>query len=50
MMALILTIVLVVITLTESLWLMYHLNAHTTPMSSDMSRRVPRTLTLGVGG
>ncbi len=40
-MALIFTIVLVVIALTGSLWVMYHLNTNMMPMSPDMSRQLP---------
>ena len=38
MMALIFTIILVVITLTGSLWVMYHLNTNMMPMPHDMSQ------------
>ncbi|SNS17865.1 cytochrome bo3 quinol oxidase subunit 4 [Sphingomonas laterariae] len=38
MMALIFTIILVVITMTGSLWVMYHLNTNMMPMSHDMSQ------------
>lgn len=38
MMALIFTIVLVVIALSGSLWVMYHLNTNMMPMSHDMSQ------------
>lgn len=38
MMALIFTIVVVVIALSGSLWVMYHLNTNMMPMSHDMSQ------------
>lgn len=38
MMALIFTLVLVVIALTGSLWIMYHLNTNMMPGAADMSR------------
>jgi cytochrome o ubiquinol oxidase operon protein cyoD len=38
MMALIFTVVLVVITLTGSIWVMYHLNSNMMPMSTDMGQ------------
>ena len=38
MMALIFTLILVVITLTGSLWVMYHLNITMMPASQDMSQ------------
>ena len=41
MMALIFTIVLVVIALSGSLWVMYHLNANMMPMSPEMMRNMP---------
>jgi cytochrome o ubiquinol oxidase operon protein cyoD len=40
-MALIFTIVLVVIALSGSMWVMYHLNANMMPMSPDMMRNLP---------
>ena len=41
MMALIFTIILVVIALSGSLWVMYHLNANMMPMSVDEMRQMP---------
>jgi len=40
-MAMIFTIVLVVICLSGSMWVMYHLNANMMPMSPDMMRNLP---------
>ena len=40
-MALIFTVVLVVIALSGSMWVMYHLNANMMPMSPDMMRNLP---------
>ena len=40
-MALIFTMVLVVITLSGSIWVMYHLNANMMPMSPDDMRNMP---------
>ncbi len=41
MLALIFTIVLVVITLSGSIWVMYHLNANMMPMSPQDMRQMP---------
>jgi len=41
MLALIFTMVLVVITLSGSLWVMYHMNANMMPMSAHDMRNVP---------
>jgi len=41
MMALIFTIAMVVIALSGSLWVMYHLNANMMPMSVDEMRQMP---------
>ena len=41
MMALIFTIVIVVIALSGSLWVMYHLNANMMPMSPEMMKNMP---------
>jgi cytochrome o ubiquinol oxidase operon protein cyoD len=41
MMALIFTIVIVVITLSGSLWVMHHLNANMMPMSPEMMKNMP---------
>ena len=41
MMALIFTLVLVVITLSGSMWVMYHLNINMMPMSPEMMRNMP---------
>ena len=41
MLALIFTIVLVVITLTGSLWVMYHLNTNMMPVSPHEMRDMP---------
>ncbi len=41
MLALIFTIVLVVITLSGSLWVMYHMNANMMPMSAQDMRNMP---------
>ena len=40
-MALMFTIVLIVIALSGSMWVMYHLNANMMPVSPDMMRNVP---------
>jgi cytochrome o ubiquinol oxidase subunit IV len=40
-MALIFTIILVVIALSGSIWVMYHLNTNMMPMSPDMMRNMP---------
>ncbi|MFD4837485.1 cytochrome o ubiquinol oxidase subunit IV [Achromobacter sp. NPDC058515] len=41
MLALIFTLVLVVITLSGSIWIMYHLNANMMPMSTHDMRKMP---------
>ena len=41
MLALVFTLVLVVITLTGSLWVMYHLNTHMTPPTPQQLRNMP---------
>lgn len=41
MLALIFTLVLVVITLSGSLWVMYHMNANMMPMSAHEMRNLP---------
>jgi cytochrome o ubiquinol oxidase operon protein cyoD len=41
MMALIFTITLVVIALSGSMWVMYHLNANMMPVSTDIMRNMP---------
>jgi cytochrome o ubiquinol oxidase subunit IV len=41
MMALIFTVVLVVITLSGSLWVMYHLNTNMVPMTVDAAGQLP---------
>jgi cytochrome o ubiquinol oxidase operon protein cyoD len=41
MMAMIFTIVIVVIALSGSLWVMYHLNSNMMPMSPDVMRNLP---------
>ena len=41
MLALIFTLVLVVITLSGSLWVMYHLNANMMPVSHQEMRNAP---------
>jgi cytochrome o ubiquinol oxidase operon protein cyoD len=41
MLALIFTLVLVVITLSGSLWVMYHLNANMMPVSAQQMRNMP---------
>ncbi len=41
MMALIFTVVIVLIALTGSLWVMYHLNANMMPMSPEMMKNMP---------
>lgn len=40
-MAMIFTVMLVVICLSGSMWVMYHLNANMMPMSPDMMRNMP---------
>ena len=40
-MALIFTLVLVIITLTGSIWVMYHLNANMMPMTAAMATNAP---------
>ncbi len=41
LLALIFTLVLVVITLSGSLWIMYHLNENMMPMSTQQMRNMP---------
>ena len=41
MLALIFTVVLVVITLSGSLWVMYHLNTNMMPMTTEQVRNLP---------
>jgi len=41
MLALIFTLVLVVITLSGSIWIMYHLNSNMMPMSPHDMRKMP---------
>mgnify|MGYP002651242954 FL=1 len=41
MLALIFTLVLVVITLSGSIWIMYHLNSNMMPMSTHDMRKMP---------
>ncbi|MGE8635337.1 MAG: cytochrome o ubiquinol oxidase subunit IV, partial [Achromobacter piechaudii] len=41
MLALIFTLVLVVITLSGSIWIMYHLNSNMMPMSTHDMRNMP---------
>jgi cytochrome o ubiquinol oxidase operon protein cyoD len=40
-MSLIFTLVLLVIVLSGSLWIMYHLNANTMPLTPEQARRLP---------
>jgi cytochrome o ubiquinol oxidase operon protein cyoD len=41
MLALMFTLIVVVITLTGSLWVMYHLNSNMMPMTPEMMRTMP---------
>jgi cytochrome o ubiquinol oxidase operon protein cyoD len=41
MMALVFTLIMVVITLSGSLWVMYHLNTNTMPVTLEKARQLP---------